>query len=667
MAYTMLKNTGAKRSFAENGLEDAALRFVRERCEGLRFDAGKAKEEAETGALLGRSNGRYPIPYNMQMDVDRLCLENAIARFLGSGRKEDAFDVYFCYLEMFVGGYGQTRRMIELLSEFEANGSSLLMKHRDHYSHAVYVFILGLAIYQTSAHYRRVYAEFYGLSEEHAAAHHFLEYWGLASLFHDIGYPFELPFEQVCSYFEVGGDKRETRPYISYNDLDRICAIGGPAAARLEALFGVGFRSSDELFAHALTERLSGVYGFTGEQMLDFLRRKPTHPESFGHYMDHAYFSATLLFRKLFCELGLALRKEHIDALTAILMHNSLYKFSIAHYKDEARNIPFRAALHPLAYLLMLCDELQCWDRVAYGRNSRKELHPFGCDFDFRDGAVNACYLFDAEQSGRMDAFRERFAAWEASGADKADRPKLKAYSEMYAPDGGVCAFQTDIERIVDPADVPLRVRIEVRKRAYSQSAAYLSESSYIHLFSFALVLNGVWSMLGDWKAAKDAGREEVFISGEENRARFWDDFNTLSLEYKLSNINQAKGFAGYMDAIGCFFTDKAVDFEMVDRFTEAELQVIGRAEHRRWLQDHYDMGWLNGPYGNRDPQREQLRLHMDMIPGLEEAPETVSAAMADENYLRIGKAEQEKDTAPMECMLAMLRMFDGLRIYRLR
>ena len=48
---------------------------------------------------------------------------------------------------MYVGDYEKTRRMIELLSEFEANGSGLLMKHRDHYSHSVYVFILGMAIF----------------------------------------------------------------------------------------------------------------------------------------------------------------------------------------------------------------------------------------------------------------------------------------------------------------------------------------------------------------------------------------------------------------------------------------------------------------------------------------------------------------------------------------
>ena len=30
-------------------------------------------------------------------------------------------------------------------------------------------------------------------------------------------------------------------------------------------------------------------------------------------------------------------------------------------------------------------------------------------------------------------------------------------------------------------------------------------------------------------------------------------------------NINQAKAFAKYMNEIGCFYTDKAVDFELVE------------------------------------------------------------------------------------------------------
>ena len=117
-------------------LKSAALRFLRERCEGLRFDADKTAEEARTGRYLGSSLKPNQIPYNMEMDLDRLCLENTLADFLDSGTADDAYTVYYCYMEMFFGRYGSSKRMVELLSEYEANGSSLLMKHRDHYSHS---------------------------------------------------------------------------------------------------------------------------------------------------------------------------------------------------------------------------------------------------------------------------------------------------------------------------------------------------------------------------------------------------------------------------------------------------------------------------------------------------------------------------------------------------
>jgi len=61
---------------------------------------------------------------------------------------------------------------------------------------------------------------------------------------------------------------------------------------------------------------------------------------------------------------------KHIDSLTAILMHNSLFKFAISFYKDDDAKGPLKMDKHPLAYLLMLCDELQCWDRIP--RRGRK-------------------------------------------------------------------------------------------------------------------------------------------------------------------------------------------------------------------------------------------------------------------------------------------------------
>ena len=111
--------------------------------------------------------------------------------------------------------------------------------------------------------------------------------------------------------------------------------------------------------------------------------------------------------REMAEELGVEhLTAMHVDALSAIMLHNSLYKFAIAFYKDknpEKRKPPLRMELHPLAWLLMLCDELQCWDRTAYGRNSRRELHPLAASFDFTGQAIKAVYFYDIAEQKKIE------------------------------------------------------------------------------------------------------------------------------------------------------------------------------------------------------------------------------------------------------------------------
>lgn len=721
MGYTKLsEQTKGRGGKEEDALKNAALEFIRERCEGLRFDNVKEQQEEESGKRFGRSIKRDQIPYNMEKDIDRLCLENAISRFLDTGRKEDAFDVYFCYLEMFVGDYEKTNRMIELLSEYEANGSRLLMKHRDHYSHSVYVFALGLAIYHTNAGYRDTYNRFYGFcdpQDEHKAAHHYLQYWGLAALFHDIGYPFELPCEQAASYFEVNHQKRTEQIYLSYQSMETFTALRPNVQEKLKEICGKcgydgralhpddkRFGSTDELFACALEHRLKeGGYHADSGYLCKVLSLKPKRPDEFNYYMDHAYFSATILFQKLFVENKIEPNEAYIDALTAILMHNSLYKFCIANpepkehagllprnYKEKG-NIPFQAELHPLAYMLMLCDELQCWDRTAYGRDSRLQVHPYGCRFDFKE-SVTVRYLYDEAEEPKIEKYKKDLQKypkehakyerdkkeWEDGGKrgeapKKPEEPKLKAYDSMYRRSAEEkLAFQKDIECIIDVGDIGgLTVEDPQLCRPEPRAQGYLSNSNFIGLYNFAIVLHNRWSATEKWSNASPEQRKDFYL--HEKKEEYIESFHDISLEYKLSNIGQAKAFAGYLNEIGCFYTMSDIGLEMVETFSAEELEKIGPMEHKRWLQEHYDMGWVYG-----DPEsptyaqeRESKRIHRDMIlpdqlTGAFDEKGCITSDAAKKNYDRLNKAEQDKDIKPMECMLEMLKVFDGLRIYRL-
>ncbi len=650
-------------------LKSAALRFIHERCEGLRFDPDIDEREQNTGTWEGTGLKKGQVPFALQMDVNRLCLERELEKFIDSGVAEDAYTIYYCYLEMFFGHYGKSKKMVELLSEFESNGSSLLMKHRDHYSHSVYVFALGLAVYETNAAYRRKFKIFYGFDpadenreEDHAAACSFLEYWGLTSLFHDIGYPFELPFEQVMSYYEVAGQKRgKGSLFIAYHDVDTITALGDEVRKHFAELYKRSFTSTEELFAFGITDKLGEAYDFKEDYIMKKIHDKPVKPDSFGYYMDHAYFSSVRLFREIVNSIGIdKVTEKHIDALTAILLHNSLFKFAVSFYKEDYHKDPLRMEVHPLAYLLMLCDELQCWDRTAYGRNSRTELHPMAASFDFAGNAIRAIYYYDREEQEKIDAFKLDYRTWEKNG-EEGEAPRLKAYSDMAEKEE---RFTGDIEKIVNTADIPLTVVPSIADVDRKSKHTYLSSSNFLHLYDFAVALNARYDHQGEERKIPTKQLEK--------------EFEELSLEYQLSNINQAKSFAKYLDALNCFYTDRPVDYDMITRFTMGQIAVFAPMEHARWVREHIAMGWEKGDlyetaelpedmirrYGDektaRKALREQLRMHklaMDGNPGEEEI---------HAHYDALPEKEKLKDYEPFNSMLKLVKKFDGLRIYSL-
>jgi hypothetical protein len=148
-------------------------------------------------------------------------------------------------------------------------------------------------------------------------------------------------------------------------------------------------------------------------------------------------------------------------------------------------------------------------------------------------------------------------------------------------------------------------------------------------------------------------------------------DFNSLSLEYKISNINQVRAFDRHLNAIGCFYTDQPVDYEMLSRFTPEMAEAIAPLEHLRWVRDHEMMGWSAGdryetPIPGADDSvkadlREQLRMHWNTLP----------AGSSDEKILKhystLPPEVQGKDSLPFNSLLRLLKKYDGVRIYKLK
>ena len=238
------------------------------------------------------------IPGTACPESDRQCFIRALNQFLSSGDKGDAFTVYFCFSEifrLFGKGYGNTQKLLELLSDHEYHSGELLAKHRDHYSHSAYVFAIGLAIYANDSTFRSDFLSFYSLPDDNNSRRHFMYLWGMASLFHDIGYPFQLAHEQIKTYTsDLWGKSAPFSPYVSFGNYDELIKISDADIGRLCHALKTDrkFETFNQLFAYGLHLRL----GHDEEELCSRLRERTLRQPAF---MDHGYFSAIILTKQL--------------------------------------------------------------------------------------------------------------------------------------------------------------------------------------------------------------------------------------------------------------------------------------------------------------------------------------------------------------------------------
>lgn len=550
-----------------------------------------------------------------QADID--CLNRALRQFCKTGKKGDAFSVYYCFCEIFEvfgSGYVSMNSLLEFLADHEFHSGELLSKHRDHYSHSVYVFALGLAIYANDASFRKLFLDFY--KQEKADDTCFLRWWGLASLFHDIGYPFQLAHEQIKAYTQsMWGENNAVSPIVGYENMEPILTLS-ENVQKQSRFFAV--RTVGEMLAYGINARL----GYPLHVLISLLSQRYCGKRQF---MDHGYFSAVLLFNQL-SKADVQFSVPIADVLTAIALHNNLNRYDI---KDALKiDVAIPAAKHPLAYLLILCDELQNWDRTAFGYISKKDPLAWKIDLSVSDGEVDICYVFDSYKVISTDECEE-LSNEEVNALYNNVRDNVN-YTKILNG-----KFQKDILKlIVGISSLNVTSREEKKHRKVN---SFASSDSFINLCDFARAIHKSY--------------QRVF-GGE--------DFDQLSLEFRLSNIEQAKSYANKLELINCFYSDKELDYPIVRGFTKGgdmqdskrdDLSFLAREEHLRWVREKLNAGWKYGTDYKTKEERNRKKIHKDIVP-----------------YDVLSDEEKRKDELLVENMVPFLyRYGHGVRIYSYR
>lgn len=551
-------------------------------------------------------------------ESDRQCFKRMLNQFLASGDKSDAFCVYYCFSEIFKlfgDGYGNTQKLLELLSDHEYHSGELLSKHRDHYSHSVYVFALGLAIYANDYTYRTAFLNFYSLPDNNCSHVHFLYLWGMAALFHDIGYPFQLAYEQVKNYTEELWGKGAP-PYVSFGNYYEMIALSKEHSAHITNALKTDrqFSTLNDLFAYGLNVRM-------GYDEIEMRERLATRILKQPDFMDHGYFSAIILAKQLLARSGIGLTEDRLDVLTAILLHNSLSQHE---FKNK---YPVSPEVHPMAYLLMLCDELQNWDRQAYGKESKLDPIAWDIELDIRDNFIRANYLFESS-----------IAYDKETGLDRIN----KHYNEIQTGCFVSKILGDGNKNGILKSSLSLTVRSEIVLKT-KKTKLYASENNFINLCDFAKAIH--------------ASYNELCL--ENSPEALTEEFEQLPLEFKISNIEQAKSYAQKLELINCFYSSKDLDYPIVSDFNSTDYGAAGsdnlgflcREEHLRWVREKLSMGWKYGTNYSSTKERNAKKIHKDIVP-----------------YEVLTPQEQAKDELMVNNIIPFLKKFGhNIRIYNYR
>ena len=476
--------------------------------------------------------------------------------------------------------------LVKTMREYEKNTGDLIDKQRDHFIHSVNVFLLGLAIYAQNSKYREYfkayilrshYTKYYKLENGDFSNEEFLYRWGVAALFHDIGYPVEIIGKQLKKFINDG--VKSISPtygadtaidFKDFNEFNTIVKIDPNFADEFtknypEAKFLNLFKPTD-IIAHKISTDFDSV------NVNEVVKHLDNFVYAMGEmgFIDHGFFSCILVLNS-YGYLIQKYSKSHefffypiVDSATAILLHN--------YYRNVLQKNPFNLKeLHPsqspLAFLLILCDELQEWNRTPFGIKDKQRGHVNELLLKIDDESFDIKYI---AKNGTMGlGFSE-------------DKVKL-----LYNVLSLNSVFQfglriiTDVQQHFTPAEM---------NHENSQSPDILLRN----VERLAILIHEKYN------ETIKRQYEEAVKNGtvDDELQEKYDDikpFDELSPQLKIANIRQAQSIPIKLDIIGCEIADRNDEREEIIEFSDEEVEDLAIFEHDEWCREKEGTGWVYG------------------------------------------------------------------------
>ena len=498
--------------------------------------------------------------------------------------------------------------LVKIMKKYEENTGDLIEKQRDHFIHSVNVFLLGLAIYAHNQNYKDAFRLYVGKSpykkyyriNKKIADEEFLYRWGVASLFHDIGYPVEIIGKQLNKFINDGVKSISSTygadtaiDFKDFNEFNTIVKMDPNFADEFtnqypQAKFLNLFKPTDILAQKISTDFDTVDVNKVAKHLDDFVNIMGENG-----FIDHGFFSSILVLNS-YGYLIQKYAKNHdfffypiVDSASAILLHN--------YYRNVLQKDPFNLpALHPsqspLAYLLILCDELQEWNRRPFGIKDKKRSHVndfklvidnerLEVDYILYSGSIGLGFSEDKEEllknvlSIRSIFSRGLSVVTHVQQDNNIMREIVK--SEIQAPN----TLLRNVEKLA----------LQIHQQYIDTTTAQYNEKKA--------------------KGELDDKTKEKY----ENLT----DFDGLSSHLKLANIRQARSIPKKLNLIGCELANMSDKRDAITKFTKEEILDLAIYEHEEWCEEKIGQGWTYGKVRNDDEL-----IHDCLVPWDELTPE---------------------------------------------